>query len=85
MEIIPFPNKIFIRPDKQDLGGLEETDSRVSESGVVTHIGTGVEFVKVGDSVRFKAWGADSIEIEGVTYFVMDVNRMNLLCKVATT
>lgn len=84
MEIIPFPNKIFIRPDKTDLGAFEQVDSRVSESGVITHlpehnVDMGFE---VGDKVYFKAWGMDSVEIEGVKYFVADVDRHNLLCKI---
>ncbi len=101
MEIIPFPNKIFIKPDKADMGAFTQIDSRVSESGVVTHVGhseltsNGIlphgtikeALIKVGDKVMFKAWGMDVIEIEGQKYFVADLDRKNLLCKIqdATT
>ncbi len=93
-EIIkPFPGKIFIKPDKTDMGAFEQVDSRVSESGTITHIGglkkdmEGYEFpdgtpLRGGDKVYFKAWGMDAVEIEGVKYFVADVDRHNLLCKI---
>ncbi len=92
MEIIPFPNKIFIKPDKADLGIFEQVDSRVSESGTVVFLGamlSGVKMdykgkneLKIGDKVYFKAWGMDTIEIEGSMYFVADIDRKNILCKV---
>lgn len=86
MEIIPFPNKIFIKPDKTDLGAFEQVDSRVSEMGIVTHLGYRSDDVlfnlMVGDKVMFKAWGMDSVEIDGEKYFVADTDRKNLLCKI---
>ena len=87
MEIIkPFPGKIFVKPDKTDLGAFEQVDSRVSESGTIVCVGReGHEELKdleVGDKVYFKAWGMDSAEIGGVKYFVADADRKNLLCKI---
>ena len=82
MEIIPASGKIFIKPDKTDLGVFEQVDSRVSESGVVTHVAENESRWNVGDRVYFKAWGIDSVEIENERYFVADVDRHNLLCKV---
>ncbi len=96
MEIVPFPNKVFIKPDKTDLGAFEQVDSRVSESGVVAYVGEGISqgyptptgfslyesSLKVGDKVYFKAWGCDSIEIDGQKYLVADADRQNLLCKI---
>ena len=82
MEIIPAIGKVFVKPDKTDLGAFEQVDSRVSESGTVTHVGEMVASLQVGDKIYFKAWGADSVEINGEMYFVMDIDRRNILCKV---
>ncbi len=87
MEIIPFPGKIFIKPDKTDLGDFEQVDSRVSESGTVVYLSPSFPSdtllgLSIGDRIYFKAWGMDSAEIEGVKYFVADTDRHNLLCKI---
>ncbi len=82
MEIIPAKGKIVIHPEKTDLGAFEQVDSRVSERGVITHIGEGVDFWQIGDKVIYKAWGMDSFEEDGVKYFVADLDRKNLLCKI---
>ncbi len=82
MEIIPSHGKIFVKPEKTDLGVFEQVDSRVSESGVITHVAEDCSDWKVGDKVYFKAWGMDAVEIDGISYFVADVDRHNLLCKI---
>lgn len=90
MDITPFPTKIFIKLDTMKAGALDLTDQNVlSEGGEIVAIGNLVSpwwkvwnlfRLKVGDRVRVKAWGLDSVDINGEVYYVADKDTKALLC-----
>lgn len=82
MAIIPSSGKVFVKPYKTDLGAFQQVDSRVSERGKVAYVAEDCNWYKQGDEVYFKAWGMDSVEIDNELYFVADIDRKNLLCKI---
>ncbi len=86
-KIKPIGSKILIAPQKVEektKGGLivppTASEGEKPELGVVVKLGTGVNekgekinfSVKEGDTVFFKKYSPDEIEVDGEKYFVVD-------------
>ncbi len=87
IKIQPIGAKILVAPKKQEektKGGLivpsTASEDQKPEMGEVIKLGTGVNergekinfCVKKGDTVFFKKYSPDEIEVEGEKYFIID-------------
>jgi len=74
------PGKIWVEPDQVEAAGLDTTSLNLAvEEGTVVAVRPreGTEMpanMKVGTHVFFKSYGADTVEISGKTYFVLDID-----------
>ena len=87
ISINPLGGRVLVKPlDKEEttMGGLiipETVEKEKSQQGEVIALGTGkvsddgkkIDFnVKVGDRVMFKQYAPDELELDDVTYLVLD-------------
>jgi chaperonin GroES len=76
MTIKPIGNRVLVSiPEKKDqtesgifLANMEEERP---EQGSVVAVGASVEGITIGDSVYFKKYAPDEVQMDGVTYFIL--------------
>jgi len=95
-KISPIGGNILVKPKTEDTisaSGIvlpDTVDKEKPQKGEVVALGTGkrdqsgklVEFnVKVGDTVLFKKYSPDELEVDGVKYLIMDEDAVLCVLK----
>lgn len=83
-KITPLGGRILVKPEVAEettKGGLiipDTVDEKKPAMGVVEMLGTGGEDItfdmKKGDTVYFKKYSPEEVEIDGDTYYIIDVD-----------
>jgi co-chaperonin GroES (HSP10) len=87
MKFIPYPDKILIKPIKDETF-LAQQSERIEEKGKVIAVGIDVKFVEKGDIVYFNAWGhklirGEDIDLPEESYYLVSEIPEFILGKVA--
>lgn len=78
----PFYGKIQIEPFVVDGILIPEDGQLKKEMGEVISVGKGVTFVKKGDTLVFASWGAEKVDQEDKTYWVVKEDSLFILGKI---
>ena len=84
-KIIGMPGKVWVSPQNADAAGFDTSslDLAAEEGTVLVYVPRqGVESppeLKEGAHIFFKSWGADTLEVDGEKYFVIDIEFRSIL------
>jgi len=83
----PLGNNIRIEITKSNFSAMEQVDEKEArtEKAIVLEIGDEVTKVNVGDTILFKSYNIDEIDIDSEKYVIIPEEDIRYLCNTSTT